>query len=222
MSQILEAKYVPEGAKLFEGRYVDVMPEILRAGLAPISPAQAMDLRNKHVTADENGPWRTLLDTDAGIAVDGNRVYLFPHSRTLRELTSETELTRYGVKLTNTKGSKSFSRKELVLDLNRDLTEKRALAHPIWLALAEGDEERLGNYVQNAFKLRRDTYKFESNRGMAFHVLGEYQPILRAVVLKGMGKWQQNDATGSLDLLRYGSLVGLRGVEAPLEQKLAA
>ncbi len=210
MVQTIEAKYVPEGAKLLEGRYLDIMPALLREGLVPITPAQVMDLRNKNPTADENSPWRTWLDTDAGFADDRKKVYLFPHSKVLRELTHETRLTDYGVKLPNTKGAKSFNKEDLIL--RKDLTEKEALAHPLWLALAEGDKERLGTYVQNAFKLGKDTFKYDKNMG--FYVPEDNQPILRAVVLGRLDDWSGAVGDGLLDS-GGARLVGVRQSGAP-------
>ncbi len=215
MVQTLEAKYVSEGSKFLGGRYLDIMPILLKEGLTPISPAGVTDLRNQNPTADEKGPWKTWFDTDAGFAVDGKKVYLFPHSKQLREVTPETKLTKYGIQLFNTKRSKSFNKKDL--KLGADLTEKQAVVHPLWLALAEGNKERLGQYVQNAFRLGKDVYNYD--KMMGFYVPDDNQPILRAVVLSRLSGRSRADGGRNLDL-GDARLVGVRSVAPKAREKI--
>lgn len=187
MTEIIEAKYLPKGAELVQGRCLDMIPDLLSEGLIPISSSPAMDLRNQYPTADQDGPWRTLLNTDAGLATDGKKIYLFQHSEHLRKLTPKTRLTDAGIALQgNLSGAKSFDIGDLIL--GTDLTEKEALAHLLWLELARKDDEsdemakkRLNEYVQNAFKLGKDAHDYDKN--MRFYAPSSKNLVLMNVAL---------------------------------------
>jgi hypothetical protein len=204
-----------KGAVLHQGQYREAMPALLKAGLTPASPSFVMDRRNEHADA-EHELWSDYFDTDFGLASDSNRVYFAPHSKALRKLTPETRLTANGVQIRSTSGLQPIKRKDMIL--GRPLTEKEARQHQGWLALADGNQERLDVYVGNAFKLGKD--KFGYNEMMRFYVPDDSKPILRAVVLVRL--YYRSIANGSryLDNI-YARLLGVRDVsgEAANSQK---
>ena len=203
--QTTETPYFRDGSKLYQGRYIDVMPALLKDRLTPISPASVMDARNKAVgTGNQDSLWNIYYDTDFGLAADSKKVYLFPHSKELRKVSAETELIANGIQIKNTSGAKVFKRKDL--KLNERLTEKEARSHPLWDAIAE-NKGRLDSYVQNTFKLGKD--KFNYAEMMGFYVPNDSKPILRAVVLDRLYNWSY--AGGSRDLVNGDArLVGVR------------
>lgn len=164
-------------AQLFEGRYIDVMPALLKAGLNPVSPALMMDKRNES-SDPKNELWTNYWDTDFGLAADSENVYLFPHSKQLRKLTPKTKLKDHGIVLKTVKGARALKRNDLIL--NERLTEKQAREHPGWLELADGNQARLDIYVENTFRLGNE-YKFD--KMMALYVPQDKKPIERALVL---------------------------------------
>ena len=194
-----------EGALLHQGQYKEAMPALLKAGLTPVSPSLVMDRRNERVDSNHE-LWNNYFDTDFGLAADSKRVYFAPHSKTLRKLNPETRLTANGVQLRSTSGLRSIKRKDMIL--GKRLTEKEARRHQGWLSLADGNQERLDAYVGNAFKLGKD--KFCYNEMMGFYVSDVSKPVLRAVVLYGLGNWSLAFGCGGL----VGGRVRLVGVRS--------
>ena len=189
-----QAPYFREGAQLYKGRYVEVMPVLLGDGLTPVSPSDVMQARNNAAgTQNQDSMWNIYFDTDFGLAANSKKVYLSPHSKGLRKLTPDTKLKDYGVELSSVSGAKVFKKGDL--KLNTRLTEKEARSHPLWKALA-GNQALLDSYVQNAFKLGKD--KFNYDEMMGFYVPNDSKPVLRAVVLDGLGNGSYAGGDGNL------------------------
>lgn len=227
MGQTIEAKYLPQGAKMFpQGRYTDVMPVLLKEGLVPISPAQVMKARIKAAESKDSqaidATWMTWVDTGFGLAGTRDKVYLDPNSKILLGVNSNTKLMDYGVPFTPGKDVQAYGRADMILD--QDLTEEQAAVHKGWLALAEGDKELLGKYSQHTFRLGKDRFNYD--KSMRFYVPSAEEPILRAVVLFRLDA--RSRAGGDRDLGDgLARLVGVRQsgapkTKVPLEQRVAA
>ena len=159
-------EYLPEGAILFEGRYVDLMPALLAKQspkLSPVSPAWVMDQRNENPDMNHS-LWNTYFDTDFGVAVTGNYTLALPHSPQLRAVTPETRCVDYGIDAPVLKGANVYDAKSLIL--GEPLTEKQAHESPFWLDAADGNQNRLDKYVENAFRLGKDKYRNDKMMGI--------------------------------------------------------
>lgn len=168
--------------QVFEGRYNAIMPELLRLGFEPQSPADVMDVQNAAVgTPFEEVVWETGFDTDFGIAGTSEKVYALPHSPRLRTITSQTKLVDYGLPLLENDlpvGVKTYDRRELIL--NQDLTEEQARTHPLWFLFADGNQGRLDRKVENTFRLGRERHQYTKMMGIYGISSGEI-PIERSV-----------------------------------------
>ena len=138
-----------KGQKPFEGEYRAKMSALRRAGLTPWSTEDIMDARN--AVASDHPLWNNYFDTDFGIAGTKTKIYLAPHSERLRAVTPNTGLTNYGLALgaDDIKTMQAYDRKDHIL--GRDLTEKEAYEHQVWLAFAGGDKNRLGQKGEKPF-----------------------------------------------------------------------
>ena len=73
----------------------------------------------------------------------------------------------------------AYDRKDHILD--RNLTEKEAHEHQVWLAFAGEDKDRLEKYVTKTFKFGRDLFEYDSMMGI--YVPISKKPIEHTVVL---------------------------------------
>ncbi|MEK6863623.1 MAG: hypothetical protein AABW53_02910 [Nanoarchaeota archaeon] len=166
------------GQKLFEGEYRAKMAELRKAGLTPWSTEDVMDARN-----DVNSNplrWENYFDTDFGIAGTEKEIYLLPRSERLHAVTPQTKLTTGGLPLKDAiSEARAYNKKDLIL--GRELTEEEARSSPVWLAFADGGQERLDTYVERTFRFGKD--RFDYNGMMGIFVPSEKQPIERAVAL---------------------------------------
>ena len=169
-------------AKIFEDcPYPEAMQAVIGDGLTPVDPAWVMDKRNEAVgTPYQNSLWSPYFDTDLGCASTDKRIHLFSHSKQLRKVTLSTKITNCALPV-NGDESKTIDRKDVILD--RPLTEKEARSHALLLELAEGDQNRLDNYVENAYRIGKDAFGME--RVMSVRIPYDSTLTLRAVVFGG-------------------------------------
>ncbi len=177
MATAKQLEYEAGQARVFEGVYREQMPELLRAGFNPATPAEIMDKR----TAGNEFFIEDYITTSTGCAVDSNRVYLIPRSASLRSVTPVTKLVSGGIPLDRSREPtiQEFSRKDHILD--RPLTEKEALEHKLWLSLADNDQDRHARYVEKMFRLGKD--RFGYNKMLGLYVTKDKSPIVRGLIL---------------------------------------
>ena len=205
--------YFGSNTSPFPGRYIDIMPELKEQGLTPVTPAMVMDRRieaakNKDKMLIE-ALWKNYFDTGYGLAATEESIYLNPNSSLLLDVNQKTRLVSYGIPLSKGEIGNNFkisSRKEHIL--NRQLTEKQARQHKLWLELADNNQERLDSYVEHAFRFGKDEHSYEEMMG--FYATRDSQPTLRAVCLGRLG--DRSDASGSGSLGGNDArLVGVKG-----------
>ncbi|HLD40395.1 MAG TPA: hypothetical protein VJB13_04605 [Candidatus Nanoarchaeia archaeon] len=150
--------------KLLRGEYRTQMDKLVREGYLPLSTEDIMDLRNLVLGYDFL--WKNYFHTDFGLAGTLDNIYLFPHSQRLRAVTPETLHIMGGIALTEEDLSQAqiFSRGDLILA--RDLTEKEAKKSPLWLAFADGNQDRLERYIENTFRFGKDKYGYQTMMGI--------------------------------------------------------
>ena len=219
--QYLPGNVIIVNSAMKEGEYRKIMPEFLKAGLEPVSPAWVMDARNKAVSKDaEKALWETWFDTDFGVAADDTTVWLFPHSRHLRTVTSKTKLVEYGIPLKDKddfKDAIAIPRSEFSDYLGKPLTRTQFHDSPtrtlVWLPhLAEGDEQRMDAYENNAFRLGKRDFNYDKMLG--FYVPETEKPVVRALVFDGANV--RANANGGRGMVNdFARLVGVRGGVAP-------
>ena len=204
---------LPSEAHVFEGRYIEIMPQLIQAGLTPWNIADVMDHRNNSVgTSHQEQVWNTYVNSDVGIARNKEKIYVEPHSARLRAVNTQTHLRNGGLALATTDlpaTVKTYNRKDLILD--RLLQEKEARAHPLWLDFANGDQQRLDRLVENTFRLGKDKYNCDTLMGI--YVPKEDKPTLRAVMLHTLGYESQANGESHLDdydIFSSAHLVGVR------------
>jgi len=184
-------------AELKQGQYIKIMPKLVAAGLELVSPAWVMDARNKN-----NKLFETPFDTNFGVAADDKTVWLFPHSKHLRAVTAETQLEKYGIPLKNKddfEGAIPIPRSEFGDYLGKALTSEEFQDSPIrtlvWLPhLAEGDEQRMNAYENNAFTL--GMRHFHYNRMLGFYVAETDKPVVKPLEFRGSGCRANADGDG--------------------------
>jgi len=190
------------------------MPELVNAGFVPWSPAQVMDARVK-LGFEFPDLWNSYFDTGFGLVATSDKIYLFPGSEVLRGVNPETNLTSGGVLASVDylrDSAVSFNRRPLGESLNKRLRQGDVVKNPLWFEFAGGSEERLGQYVETVFKLGKDKYGYDEMMGI--YVPSDSQPIVRAVVLYGLGDRSYaggNDRHLGNDNSRF---VGVRGEAA--------
>ena len=222
IQQYLPGNITIANAVMKEGQYGKIMPQLLTAGLEPASPSWVMDARNKAVGTDaEKALWKeTGFDTDFGVAADDKTVWLFPHSKHLRAITPQTKLVEYGIPLKDKddfKNAIAIPRSEFGDYLGKPLTREQFHDSPtrtlVWLPhLAEGDEQRMNTYENNAFTLgKRD---FNYNEMLGFYVPETEKPNVRALVFGRAINGASAGGSRNLDNY-YARLVGVRGGVAP-------
>ncbi len=165
---------------VFNGRIIDKMSELVARGYMPISVAGIMDLRNDAFKSGEN-EWiqqvcYNRFDSGDGIVYhpDG-RIKVVWDSPNLKSLTSNSKLDNFtgwsSLNLEKEKGTKRFEElpeemkgvqlvfdpKEIKEFTGKDLREEQVPNNKFWLALARGDENRLGTYVQNVYSEINDS-----------------------------------------------------------------
>lgn len=202
-----------------EGRYNTLMQELVKTGFAPASPLQFFEARVKIIGADYHDKLWRAYDTDFGLVVTEDMIYLFPNSNLLRNITAETPLNHTGsisLAPADLKEARSFKKKSLENILNRPLRHKDVVRHPLWLELAEGDKGMLGEYADVVFKLARDCNGHTEMMPFMvdYHIPGLN---LRAVVIGGFGDDGQGRCYAGYQLL--GSFCS-RLVGIPLDNRL--
>ncbi len=201
----------PERFQVFEGVYRDIMPQLVAAGFEPENPGWVLDQRNDAVgKPHQSAAWDNYFDTDCGIAGDTNRIYVAPHSPRLRAVTPQTRLVQGGIPLPSDDLSamvRVYERNEHIL--SRDLTEQEARENQLWLDWADGNQARLDRYVENTFRLGKDSYKYDTMMG----IFVPEDAVERALFVYWLGS--RSPAFGNY-FLNYGTrLVGVRRGEAP-------
>lgn len=170
-----------DARKIIRGKYSVKMRELQKAGRRPSSPADIMDARNAVPT--DHHFWYDAFDTDFGIAGTEKNIFLFPQSPHLSSITPETTLLQGGLYLgDNIFGAKIYNIKDVIV--NRDMTEKEARESPILLDLADGNQLRLDNYVENAFRFAKDQTNGNTAM-MRILVPSDEKTLERAVVVGG-------------------------------------
>ena len=181
-------------AQVFEGVYKRIMPELLKSGFRPLSPADIMD---KRLESDSSLSWDSYFDTDTGLTATTKKVQVLPRCKLLLDSNPDTKLVDNGIALPEDYDGNvtTFDRRELIL--NEQLTEKQALAHKGWLALAGNDQNRLARYVEKTFRLGKDRFRY--NEMMDFYVPEDRKPIVRGVILDRLDDGSNADGDGNLD-----------------------
>ena len=169
----------------FKGRYNQIMPELRAADLTPWSPADVMDERIGAVGAEYQVLlWENIFDTDFGLAATSKEIILLPRSELLHKITPETKRVYGGIPLKTIPKAAQRHKRTSALEklLNTPLKESLVRTHPLWLALADGSQERLAQYAKNAFRLGKDQYRL--NEMMGLYIPCDSEPIVRAVALR--------------------------------------
>src|SRR3989344_3185333 len=181
-----------------------------------------MDARNKAVGTDaEKALWKEAgFATVFGVAADDKPVWFFPHTKHLRAITPQTKLVEYGIPLKDKddfKNAIAIPRSEFGDYLGKPLTREQFHDSPtrtlVWLPhLAEGDEQRMNTYENNAFTLgKRD---FNYNEMLGFYVPETEKPNVRGLwcggAIRGGGAGGSGNWNNSSP-----RLVGVRSGVAP-------
>ncbi len=207
-------------SRLFTGTYIDIMPDLIEQKLTPVNPAMVMDRRIEAAKSKDErlieALWDNYWDTNFGAAAAKDltltawqeKIYLHPNSRFLLSSFPDANLITGGVPLNTADIDSSFfisERGEHIL--GRQLTEKQARNHKLWLALADNSQERLNNYVEQAFRLGRNRHGYKEMMGI--YVPYDSQLILRDFYLSRLSNW--SIANSCRDLADdYAFLVGVR------------
>lgn len=161
---------------IYKGQYNKVAPAIIKAGQSIASPAWVMDNRNQ-LGKKPDYLQDVMLYTNCGIFTYKKNIYVRPNSKNLIRITPKKELTNHGILTYDFSGAKAYSTSDIML--NRPLTENEAREHIILLELAEGSQERLDKYVENAFRQAKNSGHKEGVMGV--YIEKESQPIERPV-----------------------------------------
>lgn len=192
IKQALPGKGIIANAVMKDGDYRKIIPTFVKAGLEPVSPSQLMNMRNSAVGDTHDTLWGTEIYTGFGVAADSEKVYLFPHSKHLRDVTPDTKLVYGGIPLkskTDFDDAIIIPRSELGGYLNKSFPRNVFANSPIrtlvWLPhLAQGDEQRMSTYESNAFELGKPEFNYDVMLGL--YVPDDDKPILRALSFAGI------------------------------------
>lgn len=215
--------------KEFYGRNVDQMPLLVAEGRVPMSVAGLMNKRLHYERQD----WRdNYFDTGDGVAYhpDGKRFKVVLDAQPLREMTGESQLNAGALVLTDgvyeSLEGQEFTRKELEKITGRNLSPDEVKAHPVWQALARGDNDLLQAYTDATFAEMGERWSYEDGMGV---YLGDAQksPIMRSWFVNWLSLG--SNASGGSDLGNAsGRLVGVapeaQGASTvkPLEHRVRA
>jgi len=141
--------------RIFEGRYNEQMPLLVQESLTPLTAKDVMEYRIKAVQSkniDEIYFWlKCHWDTITGLAHFNGQLIVVPNSELLSNINPESRLVNGSLPLTIDQ-YKELSKKYEVIRRDkvisgRDLTEKQAKEHLIWLKLAQDDKALLDEYA---------------------------------------------------------------------------
>ena len=146
--------------KIFEGRPIDTMSQLLEEGYEPITIHELIKIR---VHALESGnedlidKWvhNNFIAGDSIIYHPDGRIKVVIKSQRLRKINSNSSLSFGSLKLLpgtfdETQGVE-FSKAQVEKFANKSLKQSEARENPIWLALAQYDIELLKRYVKLLF-----------------------------------------------------------------------
>src|SRR3989344_9471687 len=189
--------------KAFEGRIIDMMPELIREGRTPLSARGLMRRRLQVLSSAEAVKaswWNNYVHTGDGIAYhpDG-RIKVVPDSRHLRELNTESRLFTGGLVLEDgvfdsLEGTEFTPKDVKKYAQNRVLTEAEAIQNPVWLALA-CDQVLLQEYAGETFRQAKERFNRDNNMGVYVHGAPE-KAIMRALFVSALLDNYYSDADG--------------------------
>jgi len=200
---VLQLNASPEKYKEFYGRNVKQMPALIAEGRVPMNVSQLMqerlDVRNSKEAVRES--WtNNYFDTGDAIAYhpDG-RVKVVLDSRTLREMTPDTERIEGALLLTedtyNVLEGEEFAKRKYG-KIGDWLSKDDVKAHPIWKTLAR-DQALLNDYADFIFAQGKEEFNYDVAMGVYPDSFGE-NPKMRAWLVNRLGS--RSDANGGSDL----------------------
>ena len=134
--------------KIFEDKYIEIMPKLISEGFKPLTFEQICKLR-----LEDNSYFDKWLDTCSMIVYHPNGKFkIVNDSELLKSVNKDTNLVDGAIGLTEKEykniKSKEFSREGL--KFNECLTKEEVLSHPIWNALIT-NKKLLKDYTHYVF-----------------------------------------------------------------------
>ncbi len=192
----------------FYGEVRAQMPKLLADKRMPLSVAGLMERR---LNSTQTAEWRdNYFGMGDAIAYKGDAFKVVADAPLLRELTANTRLKAGAVLLADglyeTFDGTEFSRKDLSKVMGRDLTAADAKKHPVWQALARGDQGLLDAYTDMTFADTKARFGYTENMGV--YLDDSKEPHARAWFVGRA--YYRSQASGDCDLdYRSGRLVGV-------------
>ena len=169
----IESNDPTQDYKLFYGKYLEQMPKLLIEGRIPLSFKDVMQRRLEAANSQYPNLIEAWLDNyfdtgDACVIDSRGNLKVVHDSNHLRELNSKTKLTNGAIVLSNADysklGGEEFSPKTIKeYGVLEPLTEKQVNEHPVWKALARGDEVLLKAYSQMIFAKAKERFHYDKN-----------------------------------------------------------
>jgi hypothetical protein len=192
----LNEKPLREKYKEFYGKNTEQMELLIKDNRIPLTMQQIIERRLNSKQDD----WKTnYFDTCDGLVQFKGKIKIIKNCKLLKEMTSKTELTNGGIKITE-KDYKKLKGKEFDISkikFNNYLTKEEVKKHPIWKGL-------LGEYLSTYIEL-----VFPNNIDKLMEVwIDNKELILRAWCVGGLG---YGSGASGWDDLGYdgGRLVGI-------------
>ena len=190
MKPIMLGKY-----KLFKGdTYQNLMPQLVASGLSPVSFADIMRARLESIKTNTKKDLRLsdYFNSGDGVAYNNNRMKIVYDAPQLRTIDKATPLSLGALILSPEEYDASegidFSRDSLDdAGIDRFLTMKEAKSHPIWLALARGDQYLLSEYADLMFAGEKTRNNYDQLMGV-YLASEQTEPTMRAWFLGGFGR----------------------------------
>lgn len=209
-----------EEVEEFYGRIIDLMPELKKESMVPLSVADLMQKRLESLTKSQelNDYWWTnyFYTGDAVILHPDGRVKIVFDAEPMRELNPKSELGSNLGELILPDGTydkldgESFTRKEIERNNNAEwqLSEREAKSHPIWKALAREDQTLLDDYVNAVFYKAKEMYGYDKN--MRLWVLPPPLDVNIGVLWTVSSLMYKSEAWGKHSLNdKYARLIGM-------------
>ena len=224
----IESNDPTQDYKLFYGKYLEQMPKLLIEGRIPLSFKDVMQRRLEAANSQYPNLIEAWLDNyfdtgDACVIDSRGNLKVVHDSKHLRGLTPKTELKDGALYLPSGEYDRldceEFSPATLKKHGVEDsLIEKQVNEHPVWKALARGDEALLKAYSQMIFAKVKEKFHYDKNMGI-YLPLAQEMPQLRSWFANRLD--YRSVANGRSGLGNdYGRLVGVaKNLESKIQKR---